>query len=64
LVCAHKGQSGRVEGWFVFDPGRIDLEPARDYIRWSAQTILINAVCSRSCFDSVTNEGALPMPLD
>jgi Ca2+-binding RTX toxin-like protein len=49
---------------FLFDLGRIAVEPGRDFIRWSAQTILVNAVCSRSCFDGVTNEGALPMPVD
>jgi RTX calcium-binding nonapeptide repeat (4 copies) len=49
---------------FLFDLGRIDVEPGRDYIRWSAQSILVNAVCSKSCFDRVTNEGALPMPVD
>jgi hypothetical protein len=49
---------------FLFDLGRIGVEPGRDYIRWSAQTILVNGVCSRACFDGVTNEGALPMPVD
>jgi Ca2+-binding RTX toxin-like protein len=49
---------------FLFDLERIGVEPARDYIRWSAQTILVNAVCSKSCFDAVTNEGPLPMPVD
>lgn len=48
---------------FLFDLDRIDVEPARDYVRWSARTILINGKCAKGCFDRVTNEGALPMPI-
>jgi Ca2+-binding RTX toxin-like protein len=49
---------------FLFDLDRIDVEPSRDFIRWSAQTILINGECAKACFDRVTNEGAVPMPID
>jgi hypothetical protein len=55
---------GRRVARFLFDLDRIAVDSDRDYIRWSAQTILVNAACSRSCFDRVTNEGAVPMPLD
>jgi hypothetical protein len=48
----------------LFDLDRIGVEPGRDYVRWSAQTILINGKCAKGCFDRVTNEGALPMPID
>jgi hypothetical protein len=49
---------------FLFDLDRIPVEPGRDFVRWSAQTILINGKCAKGCFDRVTNEGALPMPID
>jgi RTX calcium-binding nonapeptide repeat (4 copies) len=49
---------------FTFDLDRIPVEAGRDFIRWSAQTILINGACAKGCFDRVTNEGALPMPVD
>jgi hypothetical protein len=48
---------------FLFDLDRIPVEPGRDFVRWSAQTILINGKCAKGCFDRVTNEGALPMPI-
>jgi hypothetical protein len=49
---------------FLFDLDRIPVEAGRDFVRWSAQTILINRKCAKGCFDRVTNEGALPMPID
>ena len=48
---------------FLFDLDRIAVEPGRDFVRWSAQTILINGECAKGCLDRVTNEGALPMPI-
>jgi RTX calcium-binding nonapeptide repeat (4 copies) len=54
----------KTTGRFRFDLDRIAVEAGRDFIRWSAQTILINRECAQACFDRVTNEGALPMPVD
>jgi Ca2+-binding RTX toxin-like protein len=48
---------------FLFDLDRVPVEAGRDFIRWSAQTILINGECAKACFDRVTNEGAVPMPI-
>jgi Ca2+-binding RTX toxin-like protein len=53
----------RTSARFLFDLDRIAVEPGRSFIRWSAQTILINGQCAKACFDRVTNEGALPMPI-
>jgi hypothetical protein len=48
----------------LFDVDRVGIEPGRDYVRWSVQSILINGKCAKGCFDRVTNEGALPVPID
>jgi hypothetical protein len=43
--------------------GRLALDPARSYYRWSVATVLVNGPCRRACTDLVTDEGAVPQPV-